>query len=368
MALTPFVGKGIFGAAKTAAAINPILAPAKNMPTWFPALVNKIRSTGKKVREANPGKGDNYMVYTSDNGKYTLEEDIITGNINVYGRGDESQSFDMQYMVSDDIERMSPNGSKFDAEFGMQEKWKTDGPDVELEGDFSDMKGAYNEIEQYATAGVKQFDEQDANKIFNQIKGDGFNMGGRVKYASGGLSLNVENESGDSNDFQKELQIRYRTEIDAIDGLTLEGYLSKEEGEEKAYLAKLKFETQLLDAVRLEADIYENNNGRGFSANLDYNQDFAGGLSAVGNAYVDNYGKGINLSLQKELLSKNVDNQLTIGAYGNIDDDETSLGAQIEYNYANGGPVIMPPGTLPPERGPMHAGIQSLFKQKGTNT
>ena len=357
MALTPFVGKGILGAAKTAAAINPILAPAQGMPTWFPALVNKIRATGKKVREASPGKGDNYMVYTSDNGKYTMEEDIITGNINIYGRGDESQQFDMQYMVSDDVERMSPDGPQFDAEFGVQEKWKTDGPDVEIEGDLNDMRGGYDALEEYATGTAF-----DPAAVLGKIK-DGFSHGGRVNLLEGGVAINVDNEAGGSGNFEKEAAINFSTEIEDIKGLVLSGYLSKAEGEEKFYDARVKYETTLMDAINFKAMLHENSYGRGYDINIAANKDFGGGLSAAGNAYSNNYGKGINVN-----LDKNLDNGLSLSAYGQLKDDEHRIGGQVNYAFANGGSIISPQGLLPPERGPMHAGIQSLFKQKGTST
>ena len=56
-----------------------------------------------------------------------------------------------------------------------------------------------------------------------------------------------------------------------------------------------------------------------------------------------------------------------VSAYGQLNDDENRIGGRINYAFANGGSIIRPQGTLPPERGPMHAGIQSLFKQKGTS-
>ena len=335
MALTPLAGKGIFGAAtKTAAAINPILAPAQGMPTWFPALVNKIRATGKKVREASPGKGDNYMVYTSDNGKYTMEEDIITGNINIYGRGDESQQFDMQYMVSDDVERMRP--------------------DVEIEGDLNDMRGGYDALEEYATGTAF-----DPDAVLGKIK-DGFSHGGRVNLLEGGVAINVGNEAGGSGNFEKEAAINFSTEIEDIKGLVLSGYLSKAEGEEKFYDARVKYETTLMDAINLKAMLHENSYERGID--IAANKDFGGGLSAAGNAYSNNYGKGINVN-----LDKNLDNGLSLSAYGQLNDDENRIGGQVKYAFANGGSIISPQGLLPPERGPMHAGIQSLFKQKGTS-
>ena len=192
LALAPFAGR----AAKTiptATKVVPEIA-AKGMPDWFPLLVNKIKTEGKQTKFAGSKKQpeNRYVIEDRNGTQLTLEEDAITGNISVYGRGDSSQQFDFEYIPGTKYSR--PDGKSFveEGEFYGYEKYKTDGPDVEVEGTFDEMQGGYKELETFATKGKKNTKEE-LQDIINEFKRtttkediDGFAKGGRVGYNNGG--------------------------------------------------------------------------------------------------------------------------------------------------------------------------------------
>ena len=192
LALAPFAGR----AAKTiptATKVVPEIA-AKGMPDWFPLLVNKIKTEGKQTKFAGSKKQpeNRYVIEDRNGTQLTLEEDALTGNISVYGRGDSSQQFDFEYIPATEYSR--PDGKSFaeEGEFYGYEKYKTDGPDVEVEGTFDEMQGGYKELETFATKG-KKTTKEELQDIVNEFKRtttkediDGFAKGGRVGYNNGG--------------------------------------------------------------------------------------------------------------------------------------------------------------------------------------
>ena len=192
LALAPFAGR----AAKTiptATKVVPEIA-AKGMPDWFPLLVNKIKTEGKQTKFAGSKKQpeNRYVIEDRNGTQLTLEEDALTGNISVYGRGDSSQQFDFEYIPGTKYSR--PDGKSFaeEGEFYGYEKYKTDGPDVEVEGTFDEMQGGYKELETFATKG-KKTTKEELQDIVNEFKRtttkediDGFAKGGRVGYNNGG--------------------------------------------------------------------------------------------------------------------------------------------------------------------------------------
>ena len=192
LALAPFAGR----AAKTiptATKVVPEIA-AKGMPDWFPLLVNKIKTEGKQTKFAGSKKQpeNRYVIEDRNGTQLTLDEDALTGNISVYGRGDSSQQFDFEYIPGTRYSR--PDGKSFaeEGEFYGYEKYKTDGPDVEVEGTFDEMQGGYKELETFATKG-KKTTKEELQDIVNEFKRtttkediDGFAKGGRVGYNNGG--------------------------------------------------------------------------------------------------------------------------------------------------------------------------------------
>ena len=178
--------------AAPAAKVIPDMA-AQGMPNWFPLLVNRIKTEGKQIKFAgNKKQPENRYVIEDRNGtQLTLEEDALTGNISVYGRGDSSQQFDFEYIPGTEYSR--PDGKSFveEGEFYGYEKYKTDGPDVEVEGTFDEMQGGYKELETFATKGKKttrqELDELASDfKRVTQKEDLDFAKGGRVGYKYGG--------------------------------------------------------------------------------------------------------------------------------------------------------------------------------------
>ena len=192
LALAPLAGKAV-KTATTATKVVPEIA-AKGMPDWFPLLVNKIKTEGKQTKFAGSKKQpeNRYVIEDRNGTQLTLEEDALTGNISVYGRGDSSQQFDFEYIPGTRYSR--PDGKSFveEGEFYGYEKYKTDGPDVEVEGTFDEMQGGYKELETFATKG-KKTTKEELQDIVNEFKRtttkediDGFAKGGRVGYNNGG--------------------------------------------------------------------------------------------------------------------------------------------------------------------------------------
>ena len=192
LALAPFAGKAV-KTATTATKVVPEIA-ATGMPDWFPLLVNKIKTEGKQTKFAGSKKQpeNRYVIEDRNGTQLTLEEDALTGNISVYGRGDSSQQFDFEYIPGTRYSR--PDGKSFaeEGEFYGYEKYKTDGPDVEVEGTFDEMQGGYKELETFATKG-KKTTKEELQDIVNEFKRtttkediDGFAKGGRVGYNNGG--------------------------------------------------------------------------------------------------------------------------------------------------------------------------------------
>ena len=187
-----FIPRGAAKVATTAAKAAPEIA-AQGMPNWFPLLVNRIKTEGKQIKFAgNKKQPENRYVIEDRNGtQLTLEEDALTGNISVYGRGDSSQQFDFEYIPATKYSR--PDGKSFveEGEFYGYEKYKTDGPDVEVEGTFDEMQGGYKELETFATKGKKttrqELDELASDfKRVTQKEDLDFAKGGRVGYKYGG--------------------------------------------------------------------------------------------------------------------------------------------------------------------------------------
>ena len=305
--------------ATTAAKVMPEMA-AKGMPDWFPLLVNRIMNEGKQVQTATGGRNPT-NVYEFDNGKdvYRLYEDAVSGHIEVSARGDNFQQVSFEYIPATEMRR--PDGKAFtqDGEFYAGEFQKGEYQDFEnysLDG-VNELKIPINSIEDFATGGKltkEQAEEEVANFLRDttKIDYDGFAQGGRVGYQDGNL----------------------------VQPMTREEY-------EKRVRMQAKYH-QINELVKL----MESKKHQGYSIPIRKE-----GLSSQGyyNSMDDVFFGGVNYNDG----NKNLNIGTVIPSEG-----QPSYNTEFSYAFANGGPVIRPQGMFPPERGPMHNGIQNLFKQR----
>ena len=189
----PFLKSGIIGA-KVAPKVVPEMA-AQGMPSWFPMLVNKIKTQGKQANTATGGRNST-NTYKLDDGKgnvYMLEEDVVTGNMQVFTRGDDFQQVNFEYLPPTRNKR--PDGKEFveESEFYASEFQKGELQDFENAAEsIDDLKFGINSIEEFATQGNKASTERleelvaDFKKATEKEDIDGFAKGGRVGYKNGG--------------------------------------------------------------------------------------------------------------------------------------------------------------------------------------
>jgi len=102
--------KGVKKVAEMAAPAARVIKPTPGMPEWFPFLVNQIKTKGKITREPDykdfTSGGDTNVVYklkdeNLSGGDIILEEDMQSGIVSVYGRGDDGQQVSMDYFHGD---------------------------------------------------------------------------------------------------------------------------------------------------------------------------------------------------------------------------------------------------------------------------
>ena len=177
-----------------AAKVIPDMA-AQGMPNWFPLLVNRIKSEGKQTRVATGGRSPN-NTYKLDDGKgneYILQEDAISGNIEVYTRGDDFQQVSFEYIPATEMRRPGGKVRKEDGEFHAGEFQKGELEDYENYslGGVDELKLPINTIEEFAKKGTKttrqELDELAENfKKATQKEELDFAKGGRVGYKYGG--------------------------------------------------------------------------------------------------------------------------------------------------------------------------------------
>ena len=83
-----------------------VIKQAPGMPDWFPLLVNQIKSKGKITREPDykdfTSGGDTTVRYklkddSLSGGEIFLEEDLQSGTVGIFGRGDDGQQVSMDY-------------------------------------------------------------------------------------------------------------------------------------------------------------------------------------------------------------------------------------------------------------------------------
>ena len=187
-----FIPRGAAKVATTAAKAAPEIA-AQGMPNWFPLLVNKIKKQGKQTNVATGGRNpENVYSLKVDGNEYTLTEDAVSGNMEVYTRGDDYQQVSFEYIPPTDVQRPGGKVKKEDAEFYANEFMKggDDFPDYENTlGGIEDLKLGINSIEEFAKKGNKTPAEK-LDEIAAEFKKattkEEFATGGRVGYKNGG--------------------------------------------------------------------------------------------------------------------------------------------------------------------------------------
>ena len=191
-AFIPFTSKV---APKVAPKVIPEMA-AQGMPDWFPMLVNKIKTQGKQTNVATSGRRpENVYTLKVDGNEYTLTEDAVNGNIDVFTRGDDFQQVSFEYIPPTEMQR--PDGKAFteDAEFYASEFMKGGDDISDYEnalGGVEDLRLGIKGIEDFATKGGKTSKEKlkEASDEFmrdtTKVDTDGFAKGGKVGYNNGG--------------------------------------------------------------------------------------------------------------------------------------------------------------------------------------
>ena len=188
-----FIPRGASKIAAPAAKVVPEMA-AQGMPSWFPLLVNKIKSQGKQTNVATGGRNpENVYTLKDGNTEYILTEDAINGTMDVSTRGDDFQQVSFEYIPPTEYRR--PDGKAFteEAEFYASEFQKGELQDFENAADsIDDLKLGISNIEEFATKGSKtpaeKLDEvvDDFKRATTKEDTSGFANGGRVGYKNGG--------------------------------------------------------------------------------------------------------------------------------------------------------------------------------------
>ena len=173
-------GKGLFskGATTTAAATQKMTA--SGMPTWFPLLVDKIRTQGtsKPATYAQVKGGEpNIIVYELKDPDISvepirMEENVDTGVIEISGRGNESQLVTMTYYAPEMAinARTGQQIGKQEGEFVVEEMtkhpeqgWVETGAE-----DYASLKGGVENWEAAVKTSAQKTEERVADFITNQ--------------------------------------------------------------------------------------------------------------------------------------------------------------------------------------------------------
>ena len=180
-------------AAPATKAISEMSAPG--MPSWFPLLVNRIKSEGKQTQFAGSKKQpiDTYKLDDGKGNEYILTEDAISGEIDVFTVGDDFQQVSFEYFPDKIQRRPGGKAYKEDGEFHAGEFQKGELDDYENYslGGVDELKLPINTIEEFAKKGTKttrqELDELAENfKKATQKEELDFAKGGRVGYKYGG--------------------------------------------------------------------------------------------------------------------------------------------------------------------------------------
>ena len=187
------------GAKKVADAMAPAvkkIMPAPGMPDWFPLLAQQIKTKGKKVREPDyadfTSGGDTTVRYELKNkdlagDKIFLEEDMQTGTVSIFGRGDDYQQVSMDYFPGSRSVDKSGRIRESEPDFEMMEFAKGEIQDIENFGGIDEMRGdlgSWIKLSGIDKTAKKQLEE--VKKLFKEqtkdpnIEPDEFAEGGGV--------------------------------------------------------------------------------------------------------------------------------------------------------------------------------------------
>ena len=241
-------GSRAFKAAKVVEqAAAPVIQQVPGMPSWFPALVTKIKTQGTKTREPSYGDftsgGNTETIYVLKDkslpgGDIRLYENEATGAISVTGRGDEFQQVSFEYIPGENIVKTDQLGQRgvvteqptFDASAQTQSAARADQRggflgnkdttddlmgehsvkvneqgtfeagefakgeryDIENFGGIDDLQGGVTSWEKLAKGGSKSEEAEKAVEEFikrqtNPNIVDDFAEGGRVNLLHGGI-------------------------------------------------------------------------------------------------------------------------------------------------------------------------------------
>ena len=163
-------GKAVGKKAAVQAGVD-IATSTPGMPSWFPALVNKIVKEGDDVT-AKLATQERQLVHTKklpDGEEVTVYRDIDTGDIrvdydSVYNMGEGTAPVSLEYKAGQVIDEGTMKGKKTDAEFSAQEVEPvsyTQGPDdFSIEWDGSNVVGSVDDL------------VSDTSKLKNYAKGE----------------------------------------------------------------------------------------------------------------------------------------------------------------------------------------------------
>jgi hypothetical protein len=186
-------------------AAAPVIQQVPGMPSWFPALVTKIKTQGTKTKGPDYGDftsgGDTEAVYVLKDkslpgGEIKLYEDEATGAVSINGRGDEFQQVSLDYTPGENLVKTDQLGQRgivtekptFEAgEFAKGEQY-----DIENFGGIDDLQGGVTSWEKIAKTGSKAEEAEKAVEEFikrqtNPNIVDDFAEGGRVGLLHGGI-------------------------------------------------------------------------------------------------------------------------------------------------------------------------------------
>ena len=191
------------GAKKVADAMAPAvkkIVPTPGMPDWFPLLAQQIKTKGKIVREPEyadfTSGGDTTVRYELKNkdlagDKIFLEEDMQTGTVSIFGRGDDYQQVSMDYFPGSRSVDKSGRIRESEPDFEMMEFAKGEIQDIENFGGIDEMRGdlgSWIKLSGIDKTAKKQLEE--VKKLFQERTKDPTPLeppaGSKEEFAEGG--------------------------------------------------------------------------------------------------------------------------------------------------------------------------------------
>ena len=167
----------------------------RDRPNWFPLLVNRIKTEGKQTMFAGSKKQptDSWKYSDKQGNEYILREDAISGEIEVFTRGDDFQQVSFEY--SPEQIRLLEDGtrSKTQSQFGAAEYMKghEGAGDIENFADnVDDLNMGIRNIEDFATRGTTMQVDDAIEDFIKRTRTEepGFKQGGLVPPQAGPMA------------------------------------------------------------------------------------------------------------------------------------------------------------------------------------